>query len=172
MYGFHPQSPQGPPGTMNFLDAHTQTHTKEKELVAFLESRSWRKRDQIAELQKVNGTNARIKKMYVCPMDFICVLRSICKEKTPVPVSVWKSALTSNSALVTNPCIISFLFSMFADKLQQNAGICMLSSCVLDDTIMEPRDNISSSNAGTLENRQCILQINCAGTELCVLLGP
>ena len=71
-----------------------------------------------------------------------------------------------------NPCIISFLFSMFSDKLQQNAGICMLSSCVLDVTIMEPRDNNSSRNAGTLEKRQCILQVNFAGIELCDLLGP
>ena len=40
MYGFRPQSPLGPPGTMTFLLARTHTHTQEKETVAFLESRS------------------------------------------------------------------------------------------------------------------------------------
>ena len=83
-----------------------------------------------------------------------------------------KYSLTSNCALIRKPFIIFFLSSSSSEILQQNAGICMLSSCSRNVTRMDPRDNISSSGPGALAYRQCILQVNFAGSELCVLLGP
>ena len=83
-----------------------------------------------------------------------------------------KYLLTSNCALIRKPFIIFFLSPSSSEILQQNAGICMLSSCSRNVTRMDPRDNISSSGPGALAYRQCILQVNFAGIEVCVLLGP